>query len=86
MRRFHLKRVIDETGISGVGIVTEGVQFSDGSCVMRWMTDTSSTTVYASIQDVLTIHGHAGKTLVQGVDDLEYWKAVNENYLAGLTT
>jgi len=44
VRRFHLRRIEDESGVSGTGIVTEGIQFSDGTCAMRWMTDTSSTT------------------------------------------
>jgi hypothetical protein len=77
MRRFHLKRLEDETGVSGTGIVTEGVEFSDNSCVMRWMTETSSTTVYDSIEDVITIHGHGGKTIVVWQDeptqDPQYW-------------
>ena len=69
MRRFCLERREDASGISGTGIVTEGIQFSDGTCAMRWMTDTSSTTFYASIEDVKTIHGHEGKTVVVWVDE-----------------
>lgn len=78
MRRFHLQRNEDESGVSGTGIVTEGVEFSDGSCAMRWMTNTSSTTFYSSIEDVVTIHGHGGKTVVVWIDpetskDSSYW-------------
>lgn len=69
MRRFNLRRLDDETGISGVGIVTEGVQFTDGSCAMRWMTSTSSVCFYKSIADVIIIHGHGGKTVVEWQDD-----------------
>lgn len=69
MRRFNLRRLDDETGISGVGIVTEGVQFTDGSCAMRWMTSTSSVCFYKSIEDVIIIHGHGGKTVVEWQDD-----------------
>jgi len=64
MRIFHLKRIEDETGISGTGLVTEGVEFSDGSCAMRWMTETTSTGFYKNIDDVVHIHGHGGKTVV----------------------
>lgn len=71
MRRFHLRRVVDETGISGTGIVTEGYIYDgSGICVMRWLTDTSSVAVYESIKDVEIIHGHQGKTLVE-IDDVE---------------
>jgi len=69
LRRFNLRRLDDETGISGVGIVTEGIQFTDGSCAMRWMTSTSSVCFYKSIEDVIIIHGHGGKTVVEWQDD-----------------
>jgi hypothetical protein len=69
LRRFNLRRVEDETGISGVGIVTEGVQFTDGSCAMRWVTETSSVCFYKSIEDVISIHGHGGKTQVEWQDN-----------------
>ena len=69
MKRFHLVRNEDETGISGTGIVTDGIEFSDGSVIMKWNTDTTSLALYASIEDVITIHGHGGKTVVQYVDD-----------------
>ena len=71
MRRFNLRRLEDETGISGTGVVTEGVQFSNGTCVMRWLTDTTSTAFYNSIEDVVIIHGHQGKTVVEWVDELD---------------
>lgn len=34
-RLFTLERTIDITGISGTGIVAEGIQFSDGTVAMR---------------------------------------------------
>jgi hypothetical protein len=64
MRIFALVRDTDETGISGTGIVAEGVEFSDGTCSMRWRTKTTSTAVYASIDDLMEIHGHEGKTRI----------------------
>lgn len=70
MRRFHLVRNEDYSGVSGTGIVGHGVEFTDtdGSCVMRWNTPTSSTTIYRSIEDVVNIHGHEGRTVVEWVD------------------
>ncbi len=69
MRRFHLKRVEDETGISGTGIVVEGVEFSDGSIALHWLTATSSWCFYNSMDHVIAIHGHGGKTIVVWVDE-----------------
>jgi hypothetical protein len=64
MRLFHLKRAKDVSGVSGTGIVAEGVEFGDGTCVIRWLTATPSTAIYASIQDLEKIHGHEGATVI----------------------
>lgn len=58
----ELWRDEDETGVSGTGKVAEGVIFSDGKVVLRWLTATSSTCFYDSQIDVIKIHGHGGKT------------------------
>jgi hypothetical protein len=62
IRRFWLDRSEDPTGVSGTGIVAEGVVFSDGSCAMRWLTEVSSTAIYSSLDAVRRIHGHDGAT------------------------
>lgn len=36
----------------------EGVVFSDGTVAIRWMTAIPSTSVWASMADALSIHGH----------------------------
>lgn len=69
MRRFRLKRQEDETGISGTGYIAEGVQFSDGQCVINWLTATSSMGIYHSVVEMLHIHGHGGKTVIEWIDD-----------------
>jgi hypothetical protein len=68
MRLFELHRDHDVSGVSGVGIVAEGVQFSDGTCVIRWCTERGSTVVWHSIDDVKAIHGHGGATRVVWVE------------------
>ncbi len=68
MRRFVLRRLEDVNGISGVGDVAEGVEFTDGTAAMRWRTTTASTTFYASMVDVEKIHGHEGRTVVIWTD------------------
>lgn len=61
-RTFKLHRDIDESGVSGTGIVAEGCLFGDGKVAMRWTTTTASTTLFDSLEHVLKVHGHAGKT------------------------
>lgn len=68
LRRFELHRDEDETGVSGVGVVAEGVTFSDGYAALRWKTDTTSTAIYKSMDDVEYIHGHGGKTRIVYID------------------
>lgn len=63
-RNFLLKRIEDESGVSGTGIVAEGIIFSNGKCALSWLTETTSIAVYDSIDDLEKIHGHNGKTIV----------------------
>ena len=62
---FNLVRDEDETGVSGTGVVASGIIWRDGKCAMHWNTDHTSTTVYGSLSDLVSIHGHAGKTRVE---------------------
>jgi hypothetical protein len=64
MRNFWLKRIEDESGVSGVGVVAEGTQFENGKCVLAWVTQFQSVAVYDSIEELEHIHGHNGKTVV----------------------
>ncbi len=63
--RFHLHRDVDATGVSGTGVVAEGVEFVDGTCVVRWVVgDHRSTVVWDDVASVEAIHGHGGATRV----------------------
>ena len=65
MKRFYLERLEDESGISGCGIVAEGILFSDtGEAVVHWLGQHSSINIYHSMDDINFIHGHNGKTLI----------------------
>lgn len=64
LRTFELHRTHDVTGVSGAGIVAEGVQFSDGRCAYRWRGELATTVTADSIADVERIHGHEGRTRV----------------------
>lgn len=68
-RRFELERLADASGVSGTGIVAWGVQFPDGTAVLRWDSTRRSTGFYASIEDVELIHGHGGTTRINWIDD-----------------
>lgn len=67
-RRFVLERIEDESGVSGTGIVAEGVEFSTGQCALSWLSMNSSVGVYPNIKALERVHGHDGKTLVKWID------------------
>lgn len=68
MRRFLLRRVEDISGISGVGDVAEGVLFSTGKTVLQWTTEFRSVAIYDSLDELMTIHSHDGRTLLVWLD------------------
>lgn len=63
-RRFHLLRIEDVHGVSGDGIVAEGVQFTNGYVVLTWLTQLTSVAVYHSVDVLERIHGHEGRSIV----------------------
>lgn len=69
-RVFSLVRYDDVSEVSGTGIVAQGVQFRDGQVVLQWCCPglPSSVAVWGSVEDVLTIHGHHGRTVVKWAD------------------
>ena len=74
MKFYYLCRKEDVSGTSGTGHVAEVAEFDDGTVVVHWPRDRNaagvvSTTVFNSIDDVLTVHGHDGKTDVELVYD-----------------
>lgn len=67
-RRFVLERHEDESGVSGTGIVAEGIEFSDGAVALRWRSHLKSVAFYESIRVLEAIHGHSGRTKVVYLD------------------
>ena len=67
MRRFQLHRDEDETGVSGTGIVAEGVEFSSGMVAMTWLSHYRGVTIYEAMKTVESLHG--GKTRVVFLDE-----------------
>lgn len=65
-RLFSLHRDEDETGVSGTGVVAEGIEFSDGTVALRWLSDWPTSVVFhdRGIDAVRAVHGHGGKTRI----------------------
>lgn len=61
---FELVREEDETGVSGVGVVAQGVVFDNNKVALTWLTKYTSICIYESLEDVINIHGHGGKTKI----------------------
>lgn len=61
-RTFQLHRDIDVSGVSGIGVVADGVRFPDGTAVLRWRSEFASTVVWPSVEAAMVVHGHDGKT------------------------
>lgn len=58
MRRFTMRRDFDVSGVSGTGIVLEGVHFSTGVVVIHWLTPPprGSISVFDDFEQFLAIH------------------------------
>jgi len=83
MRRFTMERQNDVSGVSGTGIVLEGVLFSTGVVVIHWLTPPprGSISVFDSLEQFLSIHvaPHPGNHTVVKFEDgeqLSYERAV----------
>jgi hypothetical protein len=65
MKTFYLLR-------EGLGVVAEGVEFSNGKVALCWMSEPGSVAVFDSLDELKEIHGHGGKSRVmmrQDADD-----------------
>lgn len=58
MRGFTMRREFDVSGVSGTGIVLEGVLFSTGVVVIHWLTPPprGSISVFDDLEQFLSIH------------------------------
>ncbi len=78
MRTFQLHRDVDVSGVSGEGIVADGVCYDTpwmlpfpgerdvflpaGWCVIRWRGEYRSTVLWPSVDDAMAVHGHHEST------------------------
>jgi len=70
MKRFYLVRYEDESGVSGVGVIAEGILFSNWMCILNWLTEHRSQGIYRNPDEMMAIHGHDGRTVLVFVDDV----------------
>jgi hypothetical protein len=72
MKTYYLRRNEDVSGNSGCGRVAQVAEFDDGSAVLHWnlganQSGVASTEVFASISDLLRVHGHNGRSVLEPV-------------------
>lgn len=61
-RSFKLYRLKDISGVSGIGLICEGVMFSDGHVAIHWLGKYPLTTAHPDgLTSVFAIHDHGGK-------------------------
>jgi len=77
MHCFELHRDADVSGLSGTGVVADGVEFADGTTVVRWREVDgpnydrgvrATTVIFPDIRAVEALHGHNGSTRIVWVD------------------
>jgi hypothetical protein len=76
---FVLRRKVDVSGISGTGIVADGVIFGDLKTVTRWRggpSGVAQTCVWDSPDHVMKVHGHNGATEIEIVPLGELMRAL----------
>lgn len=65
IKRFYLNRIIDESGMSVLGKVAEGVELPNGVAVMWWLVAPHSVQMYRSIDDLHHIHKHGKRNTTE---------------------
>ena len=75
IQTFTVARQADETGVSGEGVVIEGVLLATGQCIAHWLypRPRGSIAVFDSMNDFITVHikPHPGNRTIITYDDGE---------------
>tara|TARA_Y100000034_G_C6873229_1_gene398982 strand:+ start:21 stop:416 length:396 start_codon:yes stop_codon:yes gene_type:complete len=75
IRTFTIARQYDETGVSGVGVVIEGVVLATGQAIIHWLTPAprGALAIFDSMADFIKIHikPHPGNSSILTWDDGE---------------
>lgn len=76
MRVFEIIRREDVPGVSGTDVVAQGVEFMDGTVVLKWevpLGHSDGVSIFRHLDDVRAIHGHDGKTQVVFAHQQAIW-------------
>jgi hypothetical protein len=60
--RFELRRDTDVSGVSGEGVVADGVRLDSGLAVVRWHGAMPSYVLWPDYEHAVAVHGHGGLT------------------------
>ena len=75
IRTFTIARQHDETGVSGIGVVIEGVVLATGQAIIHWLTPAprGALAIFDSMADFIKIHvkPHPGNASILTWDDGE---------------
>jgi len=75
IRTFTIARQYDETGVSGIGVVIEGVVLATGQAIIHWLTPAprGALAIFDSMADFIKIHikPHPGNASILTWDDGE---------------
>lgn len=71
MRTFQVVREEDVSGVSGTGVIAEGVLFSNGKVVVNWISMHKIIEMADSVAEWQAVHGHEGKTKIVWDDEAE---------------
>jgi hypothetical protein len=75
IQTFTVARRSDETGVSGEGVVIEGVLLATGQCIAHWLypRPKGSIAIFDSMNDFITVHikPHPGNRTIITYDDGE---------------
>ena len=69
-RRFVLVRNVDVSGVSGTGVVAEGVRWTNGTASVCWRGEHPSIVAWPrGMTSVQFVHGHGGNSVVAWLDE-----------------
>ncbi len=75
IKTFTVCRINDESGVSGTGVVIEGIVLATGQCVVHWLypAPKGSIAIFESIGDFATVHikPHPGNETIITYEDGE---------------
>ena len=90
-RRFVLYRHEDVSGQSGTGVVAYGCEWPDKSAEVKWLakgkpSSTASWPAPNAIEDIISTHGHGGRTEVRWLDGPDADATYGDPYLSPAQT